>query len=667
MAVNETVGINLVADTKSLRSQLREATQDFIKLQQSSTATASEINKAAKRAAELKERISDAKDTIAAFNPEAKFKAFGQVIQGVAGAFAATQGALALVGVEGEEVQKTLLKVQGALALSEGLNTVLGLGDAFSNLSNRVKESSAFVATNGAVTALAGKIFKVFGAEVVTTSFAFRALKTAIVSTGIGILVIALGEAVAAFQSFSNGAEEAKKAQEELNKSIVAGAKAQREGEKDSLRRQQELELAKARQRGASEKEIFEIQDKYARLSIKSTERYYKEIKGKGKEADEADKELKDQNAARTTNLINFQTDQAIKAREKGQRISKENQDKIDAANKKAKEDAEKLSEDTARAKERAAKEDEDFLNRNLSLQDKEILETQDKYDTLLLERKKFGLDTAILETARGEEIAKIRKKYEDAETEKRNEKAGKDILNLATETQGLIDESNRQIQAIADKDLEIANNQALTFEQRYSAVADREKLVTDIIFKNEAERTAFEKANTDARKKLADEEKKAKIDAAQGTADTLANLSNLLGQETAAGKAAAVASATISAILSAQKAYESTIGIPFVGPVLAPINAGLALASGYKSIQSILAVQTPGESGGGSAPSLPGAPSAGAGAPISPRSPEAIPTTLDTKSLNTISNVVSRAYVVESDITGSQQRISRIEKAARF
>lgn len=154
---------------------------------------------------------------------------------------------------------------------------------------------------------------------------------------------------------------------------------------------------------------------------------------------------------------------------------------------------------------------------------------------------------------------------------------------------------------------------------------------------------------------------------AASATADTLANLSNLLGQETAAGKAMAVASATISAIVSAQKAYESTIGIPFVGPVLAPINAGLALASGYKSIQNILAVQVPGQAGGGSAPSLGSAPSAGAGAPIAPRAAEPVPTSLDQRSLNSISNVVTRAYVVESDITGSQQRIQRIEKASRF
>ena len=59
--------------------------------------------------------------------------------------------------------------------------------------------------------------------------------------------------------------------------------------------------------------------------------------------------------------------------------------------------------------------------------------------------------------------------------------------------------------------------------------------------------------------------------------------------------------------------------------------------------------------------------PSAGAVAPIAPRAAEPVPTSLDQKSLNSISNVVTRAYVVESDITGSQKRIERIEKASRF
>jgi hypothetical protein len=53
--------------------------------------------------------------------------------------------------------------------------------------------------------------------------------------------------------------------------------------------------------------------------------------------------------------------------------------------------------------------------------------------------------------------------------------------------------------------------------------------------------------------------------------------------------------------------------------------------------------------------------------APMSPTAIEPTPVALNQRSLNTISNVVARAYVVESDITGSQKRIQRIENAARF
>jgi len=166
MAENAKVGIDLVADTRSLRSQLRESVQELARLQNTAGASAKEIANAAKRAAELKDRIGDAKATIDAFNPDAKFKAFGQSIQGVAGAFAGAQGALALFGVESENVQKQLLKVQGALAFSEGLNTILGSIDGFKNLALVIKTQ---------------------------VLQAFTTLRGAIIASGIGALAIGLG------------------------------------------------------------------------------------------------------------------------------------------------------------------------------------------------------------------------------------------------------------------------------------------------------------------------------------------------------------------------------------------------------------------------------------------------------------------------------------------
>ena len=152
-------------------------------------------------------------------------------------------------------------------------------------------------------------------------------------------------------------------------------------------------------------------------------------------------------------------------------------------------------------------------------------------------------------------------------------------------------------------------------------------------------------------------------MQAVEAVAGVLANASNLLGQTTAAGKAVAVASATISTYLSAQKAYESLIGTPFVGPVLAPIAAGVAVAGGLMSIKKILSVKVPGGSGG-SMPSMPSMPSA-------PLAPQRSNTSLDSNSIQGIGNAakggVSRSFVLDSDITNNQERNARINRAARL
>lgn len=624
MAVNETVGINLVADTKSLRGQLREAMMELVKLQNTAGASAGEIANAAKRAAELKDRIGDAKATIEAFDPDAKFKAFGQSIQGVAGAFAATQGALALVGVESAEVEKQLLKVQGALALSEGLNTVLSSIDGFKNLGLVIK-------TN---------VIGAFASMRAAAITAFTTIRGALIATGVGAFAIALGLIVSNFDAIKEAVLKAIPGLANVGK-IFSGLvekvtdfvgitneadRALEKFTKTSARRKEglESELKVLEASGAGEKALSEKRKQIVNTDLNVLR---EKLKTTGKLSDEEAKkfrELKTELVVIDTKYNKSVIDENAKRHEKVAQQNKEARDKELAAEKKRLDDLRKGAEDARTEYEknqaRINAEDENIANRNadkfLSDQEKEIEATQAKYDKLYEERVKFGGDLAGVEEARQEELAKIQEKFDQQSLEQ--------LSNTAEET--------------------IQTNRATLQMQ----VAD-------------------EKKATEAKKKLAQEESKAKMLAAQTTADTLANLSNLLGQETAAGKAAAVASATISAILSAQKAYESTIGIPFVGPVLAPINAGLALASGYKSIQNILSVQVPGQAGGGSAPSLGSGPSAGAGAPIAPRAAEPVPTSLDQKSLNSISNVVTRAYVVESDITGSQKRIERIEKASRF
>jgi hypothetical protein len=169
---NINVGGNASESVGSLKKQLREAQAEVGALSDKFGATSKEAINAAKRAAELKDRIGDAKALTDAFNPDQKFSALSKSLVGVAGGFSAVQGAIGLFGTESKELEKQLLKVQSALAFSQGLEQLGNAKDSFVQLGGVIKD------------------------RVVT---AFSTLKGAIIATGIGALVVALGLVIANF------------------------------------------------------------------------------------------------------------------------------------------------------------------------------------------------------------------------------------------------------------------------------------------------------------------------------------------------------------------------------------------------------------------------------------------------------------------------------------
>ena len=85
-----------------------------------------------------------------------------------------------------------------------------------------------------------------------------------------------------------------------------------------------------------------------------------------------------------------------------------------------------------------------------------------------------------------------------------------------------------------------------------------------------------------------------------------LAGLSANLGKETAAGKAAAVASALISTYQGAQDSYASLAKIPVVGPALGFAAAAAATVAGMANVKAITSTKTPQTAGmGGGIPSV--------------------------------------------------------------
>ncbi len=94
---------------------------------------------------------------------------------------------------------------------------------------------------------------------------------------------------------------------------------------------------------------------------------------------------------------------------------------------------------------------------------------------------------------------------------------------------------------------------------------------------------------------KVADEKKKIESASLNITKSYLDSASTLLGENTAAGKAASVASATIQTYEAATGAYASMASIPIVGPALGAAAAGAAIAAGLANVKSILKVNVDG------------------------------------------------------------------------
>lgn len=148
---------------------------------------------------------------------------------------------------------------------------------------------------------------------------------------------------------------------------------------------------------------------------------------------------------------------------------------------------------------------------------------------------------------------------------------------------------------------------------------------------------------------------------------NALANVANNLGKETAAGKAAAVASTLISTYQGAQSSYQSLAPIPIVGPALGIAAAAAAVAGGLQTVKSIQSTKTPQTAGiasGGaniSSPSRPAPPSV----PPAFNIVGASDTNQLAEAIGGQSQQPVKAFVVSNDVSTAQELDRNIVKGA--
>jgi len=236
MAETKTINLDVQSNAGSLKKQFREAVAEVQQLAAEFGETSQQVAEASKRAAALKDRIEDVNDAIKSFKGEGAFLATGKALSSVASGFSAVEGAIGLVGVESEKLQETMLRVQSAMALAQGLE---GLEDA-------------------------GRAFKQLGAVAVN---ALKGIKGALAATGIGLLVVALGTIVAYWDEIKEAVSGVSAEQEVLNAKTDANVIAQ-QAKYDSIAGQENI----LKLQGKTEIEILKIKQAQVEAVIKATE-----------------------------------------------------------------------------------------------------------------------------------------------------------------------------------------------------------------------------------------------------------------------------------------------------------------------------------------------------------------------------------------------------------
>jgi hypothetical protein len=139
------------------------------------------------------------------------------------------------------------------------------------------------------------------------------------------------------------------------------------------------------------------------------------------------------------------------------------------------------------------------------------------------------------------------------------------------------------------------------------------------------------------------------------------------LGKETAAGKAAAIASTLISTYQGAQASYQSLAAIPVVGPALGIAAAAAAVAGGLQTVKSIQSTKTPQTAGMGSGGANISSPSR----PAPPSVPPAF-NIVGASGTNQLAEAIGgqsqqpvKAFVVSNDVSTAQELDRNIVEGA--
>ena len=201
-----------------------------------------------REAGRIKDSIGDARGEVGYFASDTRrLDAVLGGVQAVAGAFGAVQGAAALLGTENKELQQTMVKLQGAMALVNGVTAIQNALQA---------ESTVMVGLQTAATRVQTYVMG-------QATVAARAYAAALVATGAGAIIVALGLIYSALQDNADAAEEAEAAQKKYVDALEASNSRAIKFVEGRLKQQEEIAKRKAQLAGKTEADILKIEQDF--------------------------------------------------------------------------------------------------------------------------------------------------------------------------------------------------------------------------------------------------------------------------------------------------------------------------------------------------------------------------------------------------------------------
>jgi hypothetical protein len=487
------------------------------------------------------------------------------------------------------------------------------------------------------------------------TNLSLKGLKGAIMSTGIGALVILVGELVSALAEFYSSEKQSEKAVNDLTYALEGQADAFDELT-DRNKFFNQLQLRQDKANGASKEQLKKTNDDYLQSEKKRIEEelvlleleHMAVLKNDKLNEEDRAKAVADvnaqikklQNAKITNNRDKLQADsdyyiaekeeakkaeqdkiakQKVYAEKKAQE-KKAEQDKIKALELKYKLDIENLEDDT----------DQKKLDRQKLRAEQELNQLKTSAEQKLALQKQIDQDFALRQKELNDKEAEEKKK--------RDEEADK--LELEKKTKA-------REEKLLGVELELEEEQ-LSFEQKRELLMQREGVLLEDEKLTANQRKQIQADTTEALNQLDEIQYQNKVALLGATANALASASEVIGKETAVGKGIALASALMNT-------YQGiTAGVKLGYPQAIPAVA-MASLTGFGAVKNILSVKVPKGGGGG----------AGAGASISAPS-KAMPSfnVVGNSGVNQIAQTLGaqqpvKAYVVASNVT-TQQSLDR-------